>query len=236
MDVKQENRLRMFKATNLILQENQTVWTGMAPFTAAAQKFTDVIAAIDLAAQKQETATAGATTDRAAAREALEDVVFLTSEALGVLAHSAGDNDLRDVTNLKPSDLQHMSDEELAKRATIIVGHTNSRTTQLATLLVSPANLTELNQALVNFNTSKSAPRAAIANRMAQTESLPELIQDANDILRNQLDRMVNLFRRTHPEFVAAYRGARVIVDRAATHEASKPKVEPAPPVTPPAP
>jgi len=50
MDVKQENRLRMFKATNLILQENQTVWTGMAPFKAAAQKFTDVIAAIDLAA------------------------------------------------------------------------------------------------------------------------------------------------------------------------------------------
>jgi hypothetical protein len=95
----------------------------------------------------------------------------------------------------------------------------------LATLLVSQANLDELNEALTNFNTSKSAPRAGVANRMAQTQSLPELINDANDILRNQLDRMVNLFRRSNPDFVAAYRGARVVVDRAATHEVAKPKV-----------
>jgi hypothetical protein len=217
----------MFKTANLILQENQSVWSGMAPFAAAATQFGQAIAAIDLAAQKQDTATAGATLDRASARDALEDVLFLTSEALGVLAHSAGDNDLRDVTNLKPSDLQRMTDEELGNRATSIVGHTTGRATQLATLQVNQANLDELNQALTNFKTSKSAPRAAVANRMAQTESLPELINNANDILRNQLDRMVNLFRRSHPDFVAAYRGARVIVDRAATHEVAKPKVGP---------
>src|SRR5215471_1552768 len=86
MRVTQANRIRMFKAANLILHENQTVWSGMAPFVTAAQQFTDKIAEIDLTAQKQDTATAGATLDRATARDALEDVLFLASEALGVLA------------------------------------------------------------------------------------------------------------------------------------------------------
>jgi hypothetical protein len=56
-------------------------------------------------------------------------------------------------------------------------------------------------------------------------------LRDTNDLLRNQLDRLVNLFRRSNPDFVAAYRGARVIVDRAATHEVAKPKVGPTPAV-----
>jgi hypothetical protein len=33
---------------------------------------------------------------------------------------------------------------------------------------------------------------------------------------------MVDLFSRTHPAFVAGYKNARVIVDRAATHATGK--------------
>lgn len=227
------NRIRMFKATNAVLAENKPTWTGMAPFAAAVQKFTDKIAAIDSAAQKQETVTAGAALDRESARDDLEDVLFLASEALGVLAHGADDNALRDLTDVRPSRLQRMSDEELANLAHSIVAQTTGRTTELATLQVSAANLTELNQALEDFEGSKSAPRAAIANRMAQTESLAELIREANDILRNELDRMVNLFRRSNPDFVAAYRGARVIIDRPATHKAPPVSVGTTPPVNP---
>ena len=230
MRTTQSNRIRMFKTTNSVLEENKAVWTAMVPFADAAQKFRDKIAKIDLTAQKQETATAGATLDRTSAREALEDVLFLASEALGVLAHGADDNALRDLTDVRSSGLQRMTDEELANLAHSIVAQTTGRTAELATLQVSEANLTELNQALQDFEESKSAPRTAIANRMAQTESLAELIREANDILRNQLDRMVNLFRRLHPDFVAAYRGARVIVDLPATHKPPTSSVPTTPP------
>jgi hypothetical protein len=57
---------------------------------------------------------------------------------------------------------------------------------------------------------------------VAQTQSLESLIRDANGILRNQIDRLVNLFSRSDSEFVAGYRSARVVVDRAAAHKATK--------------
>jgi len=63
-----------------------------------------------------------------------------------------------------------------------------------------------------------------------QTESLRRMIQEASDILRNKIDRMVDLFGRTHPAFVAGYENARTIVDRAATHAAKRTGGETPPP------
>jgi len=163
-------------------------------------------------------------------REALEDALFLKCEALGVLAHTGGDNQLLDLTDLKPYEIQRLTDDELSNTATSILAETTGRAAALAPLQVMQTNLDQFNDALENFNNSKTSPRAAIASRMAQTEALPQLIAEANDILRNQLDRMVNLFRPYHADFVAAYRGARVVVDRAATHE-RKPPVVPKPQV-----
>jgi hypothetical protein len=75
---------------------------------------------------------------------------------------------------------------------------------------------------LQDYNETKAGPRQATAARMAQTESLSTLIREANGILRNELDPMVNLFSRTEPQFVSNYQAARVIIDRAASH-ATKP-------------
>jgi hypothetical protein len=95
---------------------------------------------------------------------------------------------------------------------------------------MTQANIDELAQALQNFKDSKEKPRTVTAVRSAETESLASLIRDANGILRNEIDRLVNLFRRSNPKFVAAYRSARVIVDRPATHASPKPPAPPAPP------
>jgi hypothetical protein len=89
-------------------------------------------------------------------------------------------------------------------------------------LQVTQANLDELNQALQEFNTSKANPRKATVERMTQTQSLPNLIREASNILRDRIDRLVNLLRRTNPGFVTGYNAARVIVDRAASHAAPK--------------
>jgi hypothetical protein len=47
------------------------------------------------------------------------------------------------------------------------------------------------------------------------------------DILNKRVDRMVSLFSRTNPDFVAGYESARAIVDRAATHKTKPVPEEP---------
>jgi uncharacterized membrane protein len=217
MDTTQTNRITMFKTVSAYLNQNNSIWAGMAPMAAAVLQFNEKIAAIDLAAQKQEMPTSGATLDKAAAREALEDVLFLMSQALGALGHNTKDGNIIAVSVLTPSTLDSMNVEELSSRATNVLTEVNGRAGELGALNVTQANINELTDAINTFNAAKLQPRTAVADRMAQTGSLPSLIRDASGLLRNQVDRMVNLFRRSHPNFVAGYRGARVIVDRAAT-------------------
>src|SRR5262245_36489902 len=165
MQVKQTNRIRMFKAVESVLDQNSSVWNGMVPFATAVTEFKQKVAAAETVAQKQETPITGATDERLAARNALEDVLFLTAEALGVLAHRTGDTDLMALTEVTPSTLHNLNDVALTNRATAIQAATASRVTELATMQVTPENLSELAEALADFDLDRSSPRVATANR-----------------------------------------------------------------------
>lgn len=226
MNTDQTNRVTMYKTTISVLDENNSIWNGMAPLVTAVTNFKDKVSAIDSAAQRQEMPT-GATQEKAGARDALEDVLFLMCEALGALAHASKDPDLLALTDITRSGIDKLDSEGLSNRAVLVLAQATGRKTELAALQVTEANIDELDQALQDYNAAKAGPRQATATRVAQTESLSNLIREANDILRNQIDRLVNLFRRTHPQFVSSYLAARVIVDRMATHAAAKPAPPP---------
>src|SRR5437764_127056 len=221
MNNDQTNRVTMYKTTIGVLDENNANWNTMTPFADAVTRLKNKVSAIDTAAQKQETPT-GATQGKAGARDALEDVLFLACEALGVLAHTSNDQDLLALTDITRSGIDKLDSEGLSNRAALVLTQANNTKTELATLQVTQTNIDELTQALQNYNTDKAGPRQATVTRVAQTESLSTLMREANDILRNQIDKMINLFSRSHPQFVSSYEGARVIVDRAASHASAK--------------
>lgn len=223
MNQEQTNQVTMFKTTAAVLDENHSIWSTMAPLVTAVQEFEDKITAIDQAAQNQERPTTGTTVDKASARDGLESVLFLTSEALGVFGTTGNDNDIVALAALTPSTLHKFGDEELANRATMVLETVNAKKTDLAAFHVTQANIDELTQALQVFKTSKEKPRQVVAGRTVETQSLASLIRDARGILRHKIDRLVNLFQRSDPKFVGVYRSARVIVDRPATHASSKP-------------
>lgn len=225
MNTNQTNRVTMFKTVASLLDDHSSIWNGMAPMQTAVTEFKAGIVAIDASARKQEMPS-GATDSKAAARDNLEDVLFLACEAIGTLAHSTNNHDLAALVEVTPSSLDRMGEQELSNRAASVLAVANTKKAELVALQVTQDNLDELEQALQEFNASKEGPRQVTSERMAQTESLPQLIREASRILRERIDRMVNLFRRAHPDFVAGYRGARVIVDRAASH-ATKPTAPP---------
>ena len=228
MDTKITNRVTMYKTVSSYLDEHSSVWSTMAPLQTALTQFKAEIAGIDTTAQQQE-APNGATDDKAEAREALEDVLFLACEALGVVAHTSNDHDLAALTDVTRTALDRMAAEELSNRAATVLAQANAHKTSLVPLQVTQDNLDEFEQALQEFNAVKTGPRAAIVARATQTESLSTRVRRTNGILRNQIDRMVSLFNRSNPDFVSGYQSARVIVDRAASHS-TRPT---APPPTP---
>jgi len=231
MNTELTNRVTMIKTTSSYMAEHSSVWNTLVPLQAAMTELEAKIARIDATAQKHETPH-GATADKADARDALEDTTILMCEALGVLAHDTGDNDLLALTRATRTLLDRMGAEELSNRATAVLAQATAHRAELVTYQVSQTNIDELSAALTEFNQAKAGPRTATAERAALTESLPKLINEASDILKNRVDRLVSLFSRSDPDFVSGYESARVIVDRAATHKA-KAAAAPAPATNP---
>lgn len=202
MNTRQTNQVTMFKTVDTVLADNNAVWSGMPQMQPVVAQFRSKLIAIDRSAQLQETPS-GAADDKEEARDALEDDLFLMCEALAVLAHTANDHDLLAVVAVTRSILDKLDDEKLSNRAATVLTEANARKTVLAGLNVTQATLDELIQTLARFNASKANPRAATTAKKAQTGSLGDLIRDTNRLLREQMDRLVNLFTPTNPEFVA---------------------------------
>jgi hypothetical protein len=120
MNTKQTNRLAMFDTVANYLDNNNSVWNAMQPMTTAVQAFKGKILDANTAKQAQETPT-GATDLKAAARDHLEDVLFLTCEALTVLGHANNDLDLLSVCELTRTDLDRLPDDELITRANVLI-------------------------------------------------------------------------------------------------------------------
>jgi hypothetical protein len=217
MDTRETNKVTMHKTVDSFLDKSNSIWNDMAPFANATQRLKANLAAIDSAVQKQE-APSGAGAGKAAARDALEDAAFLMAQALSVLGHTSSDHELKARVDLSRSDFDRLGDEELSHRAKTILDEANARKTELAAFNITQASMDDFSQALQAFNSAKTSPRTAVVERMTKTQSIPVLLRDNDSILRNELDPLVNLFQPTHPEFVAGYRSARVIIDRAASH------------------
>ena len=75
----------------------------------------------------------------------------------------------------------------------------------------------------------KDAPRAAAVNRKVATMSIPEGIRFVRGIYRNEIDKMIEAFKKAAPDFYAAYFTARIIIDRTGTDASPKPQT-PKPP------
>ncbi len=122
---------------------------------------------------------------------------------------------------LTRSALDKLSAEDLDKTAKRIHEHATNYLAQLADYNVTQDDVNQLGGRRVNFGTAKTTPRGAIAERAAATASLPQAMNDASQILRGRIDKLMTAFRQKNPNFLAGYNAVRVIVDHAGPGRAS---------------
>ena len=83
---------------------------------------------------------------------------------------------------------------------------------QLASYRINPDTLADLQAKIDEANTLSTVIRSAIVNRKLATESLEEALQQAHDLLKNEIDPLVKSLRDENPAAYALYRSARMII------------------------
>ena len=230
MNQNQDNIRTMFDTTVAFLDDHDAIWSGTAAFADAVTRAKVGVEAIDTASDEQQTPTTGITTDKATARDALEEKTLELADQLAALAAKTQNADLGAQVQVTKSSLDLMDDNTLEQTAERVATLANTNMAALADYGVLATDAGDLNKARAAFDTLKTSPREAAAKRKARTGSLPGLIREVRSIFRNEIDKMVTRTKKSEPDFYNGYFAARAIVSQAGSR-----RKKPAAPVLQPA-
>ncbi len=88
----------------------------------------------------------------------------------------------------------------------------NDNSKVLKTFGITAGNISDLQTAIDDYQAILVSPRNAITQRSAHGAAISNLFKQANDILKNQLDKMAVQFKTTAETFFVAYKKNRAIV------------------------
>lgn len=227
MTDKQENKRSMYIAVQKVCNTNNNVWSALPAFVTAFSEFQTTIAEIDTQRQIQEGKTTGITQNKQKEEDEMIQATIEMAAAVYAYASKIGDNELKQKVNYTPSDLRNSRDTILKDICQTIHNEAANIIDHLADYGKTPTDLTNLQKEINDFADILAKPRTAIGTRATATSKLIELFQQADDLLKNQLDKLVVNFQTTNPIFYNKYQNARIIIDLGRRGENDE---QPAPP------
>ncbi len=214
MNRDQFNRIEMGNTVSAYMDRNKSIFGGN---NAMKDTVADVNASLGRIAEKigkQRAPTTGATQDKAQVRLSFEEKILEVADQLSALAEKNKNANLAAQVEMTLSSLDKLADDDLETAGKRVSGLATANLAALADYGIMQADVTALDSVTTQFHGVKSAPRTAIAGRAGETDTLPDELSVLTSILRNRLDKQMTRFKKSHPEFYAGYRSARVIVDR----------------------
>jgi hypothetical protein len=233
MNQDQLNITGMHGTVAAYMAQNSTIWSGVKAVSDTVAALTANNGIIADKANKQETATDGASPQKVQAKHDLEEKIMEIADQLSSLGAKNNDAALGAQVEFSPSMLDKLDDDQLEATGKNVSALATANLAALADYNVTAADVTALDGLVANWGKLKTAPRTAIANRSSQTTTLPQAISNNTSLLRNQLDKQMTKFKKTQPEFYAGYQAARVIINRRSHHTGTQLAPAPTPQAAP---
>ncbi len=217
MNNRQEAKLNMYRATQSVCSENAPVFSGNAAFTTAFEEFETVIENIISTEQQNAAVITGIAADKNVSKEGLSEKAAEIASVISAYASTVGNNTLKDEVDFSYSRLVKMRDDMIAPVCQNIHDAGTANLAALADYGITAQMLADLQELINRYSADTPKPRTAISNRKTTTANLAALFDQADQILKERMDKIVVVFRAANPDFVETYENARRIVDPATT-------------------
>ncbi len=217
-----ENKMTMYVGVREILNHYPEIVQALPAFKTAQADFNQQIEAILTKSKEKDALTAGKTTNKNEACSRLVNTVVSVSSSVYTHAVETGNNELKALTNLRKSHLQRARDTRIIQISEAIHETATRLIADLARYGVQPETLTDLHKQIQDYKQAFGDREQSVAHRKTARLALQELFREADTILKSRLDRLMENFKTTHPEFYGAYHAVRRIKRLAGVRRAKK--------------
>ena len=207
------NKMNMFTAVNAVLHLNSKAIAKIDMLSEASGRFDEKLAHISRRDARYTTVSAGATASKNNAADTLADLTLRIANALLVLGNITENEQLRTECRLNPSNLRHIRIINLVKICNRIGELARQYAAELPSYGISKQDISLHTETIESFRQKRDEQQQRLTEGKSARGMLYDDFTEANDILRNQIDPLMELVKHSDTGFYNQYRAARVIRD-----------------------
>ena len=214
----EENKLSMYKAVYSVMNENKTVVDTVPALSGAVTRFGGNIESINAKDIELNNSTSGKTGSKEKAENEMLDVLVPLANSLHAYANRANNEELKVKSKVTRSNLKSIRDNELITKTLMIRDLLNENLAALADYSITAVKLAELDDKLSTYQGSIGSKETSFATKSAARISLSQLFENTDNILKNEMDTLVENFKNGNKTFYDKYWSARTIKDLGLGH------------------
>jgi hypothetical protein len=220
MNDRQSAKLNMAQRVSDTLSAYESVYSKIQPMVSAAEELNTNIAHIREMEVEQDSVNIPAVTSKKRAAEAkMIDSTVKIANALYVIGYMTNNQELTGLLGLSPASFYRLEDNTKLSLAKQIYHLAEAQTTTLADYGFDAASIAAIHTTIEDYQALIARPMDAIGSRKQKTTDLKQLFAELDSTLYDRLDKLMVLFKDTHPGFYGEYRTARNYIDTSVRHK-----------------
>jgi len=213
MNTNQNKHLRMYLNTQTALDNHTNKWNTLPIMVAKKNEYDELIQRIIDQNEKTNPASKGITESKDLVRHGLTEKVVSLSGTMQAFAAVNDDPVLGEKVSLTKTAMNHCRETDLEAMVVPVVVEARNHMEALADYQVTEDMILEIETSLDNFMALIGQPRTIRNKAFVAKTVLSDLFDQADDLLKNQLDKLMIRYSITDNDFYEEYTRARVIVD-----------------------
>jgi len=225
----QSNKYSMYAAADNVLKSHLASTASVPAFAEAYGRFDDLLNQIREKDKERMGKTAGKVAAKDEAEDAMVMATMIVSSALSAYAHVNGNVQLKETVHVAETPFRHARPSDQLNTAKLIYDLAKANAQDLVAFGVSATMLDDFKARIAAYESAVREVASGMAERTGAKTAVGDLFVQADQVLKDELDTMMQIFRVTDPEFYNDYRAARVIKDIGVRHnKAGQPVAPPA--------
>lgn len=180
MNIRNSNKLKMYKAVESFCTLNATVWNGVPAFVASYGSFTAKVAELDQLVLSQDVSTVGVKDVKDRQHEEAADLTHKIASALRVYGKNTDNTSLLALLHFPESELYYGGSASIVKRMTRVKEAALQHATALTDYGIAQTDVDELVMRVDQLSVTFGSTRNAIVNRSQTTELINETIHEVD--------------------------------------------------------
>lgn len=214
MNQKDQNHFDMHVQVQRCLDGNPEKWNFIPALTRYKNMLDENIQLIREKDEKATGVTKGITVSKSELRQSLAMKMAIVAGAMYAYASEHNDSELLQDVDISYHELAKLPEQEFINKTATILDLGEDRLEELADQAITAGQLTDLSTSLDDFREMKGLPRTKQLSIRAAKDEVSALVDQTNDMLREQMDKSMLRFRTIDEAFYESYQNARTIVDR----------------------